>query len=39
MSQNENVPQPTPIRRDQFNDSPKQNPSKPIPTPIYVPKK
>ncbi len=39
MNPNEHVPQPTPIRRDRFNDSPKQNPNKPVPQPIYIPKK
>lgn len=33
------IPQPTPVRRGQTNDSPRPNPTKPTPQPRDVPKK
>jgi hypothetical protein len=33
------IPQPTPVRREQANDSPRPKPTKPTSPPRYVPKK
>lgn len=40
MAQSPNpIPQPTPVRREQANDTPRPDPVKPTPQPRYVPKK